>query len=188
MKKATLSALAMVWMAAGCAGSGASTTKGPPPDFKPEGAVYSVFDNASFDANNVVGSKIDMHKRADGTWAGRLNDEIIDINVYPDRFAGANLRLNIERQPGGYVLTGLFLENQIRFEVLADHFLASTKAHNVKLAASGPGRYGPLGEVHFDNKAAGADAPMPQTALALLAAFVGSGTSGSRSGMGGGMP
>lgn len=177
----------LVALALGCAGmkGGGASQAVASADYKQTGAVYCAFGNATFDATSVRGSRINVSRRADGSWGGTLSDYSIDVNVTARSIIGANLRLNVEQAADGYIITGLLDENQLRFEVKADHFLARTRTHGFSLPASGPGRYGPLGEVRFEGVAASASPPEPQVALALVAAFLDEGNN-NRGRMGGG--
>ena len=103
----TFVSLAMLALACaeGASGSGAAA------DFEPTGGIRVASGNGSrFNATRVVGPKVQINQRADGTWAGMLygfasTPTPIDATFQGGQFVGSNIRLTIVRE-GGRSRTG----------------------------------------------------------------------------------
>ena len=101
--RTTLLSLAMLALACaeGGSGSGAAT------DFEPTGGIRVASGNgARFNATRVVGPKVQINQRSDGSWGGTFygNSPVtptpIDATFQGGEFVGANIRLTITREGG----------------------------------------------------------------------------------------
>ena len=127
--------------------------------------------SASFDAARVVGARINMSRRSDGSWAGTLNEMPVDVSVYPDRISGVNFTLHREDTAGGIVLTGQWQGNMVRFEGVQDKMLIRTKDSSYTLPKTAAGQSGPGGVVKLTGEAGSENPPWPQFGLALMGTF-----------------
>ena len=135
------------------------------------GEVSFMGGGASFDANRVVGPRVNLSRRADGSWGGVLMDQPVDLSVSPGRVSGVNLTLAITQGPGGTVITGQWQGRILRFELGPEGALIRTPTRSFTLVRHGPNAFGPMGELSLTGEAALPEPPMPQLALALVATF-----------------
>ncbi|RPH70996.1 MAG: hypothetical protein EHM78_09250 [Myxococcaceae bacterium] len=171
--RTTLLSLAMVALA--CAGAGGSEGA---PDFQPTGGIVVASGNgARFNANQVVGPKVHIKQRSDGSWGGTINaggstPTPIDATFEGGQFVGANIRLSISRDARQTTIVGSVLDRIVRVEVTATEIRVrtGTRSENfVKLA--GPGEYGGSQSMKLEGEAQQAP-PTPAFALAMIGAFI----------------
>ncbi len=173
--RTTVLSIAMVVLA--CAG-GSGSGSGAAADFKPTGSIVVASGNgASFNANQVVGPKVHISQRADGSWGGTINaagatPTPIDATFQGGQFVGANIRLSINREGGMTTIVGSVQDRIVRIEVTEPEIRVrtGTKSLNfVKLA--GPGEYGGAQSMKLEGEAQQAP-PTPAFALAMIGAFI----------------
>ncbi len=142
-------------------------------EFVATGEVQLHSQGAAFDAVRIRKPSANLSKRTDGSWGGVMGGQAIDVAVTPKRVSGVNLTLVLEESggPKGTVITGQFQGNIVRFEIGPNQALIRTANRSTTLTASGPGTYGPRGELELKGEASLPEPPWPQFALAMLAAF-----------------
>jgi hypothetical protein len=166
--------LAMLGLACaeGASGSGASS------DFQPTGGIRVASGNGSrFNATQVVGPKVQLSQRSDGSWGGIIrtsgsSQTPIDATFQGGMFTGANIRLSINREGGLTKIYGSVNDRIVRIEVSAIEIRVFTGARSetyVKLAA--PGEYGGPQSLTLEGEAQQAP-PTPAFALAMIGAFI----------------
>jgi hypothetical protein len=169
------SLLSFAMIALACAGASSS---GAAADFKPTGSIVVASGNgASFNANQVVGPKVHINQRSDGSWGGTINaagstPTPIDATFQGGQFVGANIRLSIAREGGQTTIVGSVLDRIVRIEVTEVEIRVRTGARSlnfVKLA--GPGEYGGPQTMRLEGEAQQAP-PTPAFALAMIGAFI----------------
>src|SRR4029450_8806137 len=169
----TLPSLAMLALA--CAGAGGS---GVAPDFQPTGGIVVASGNASrFNANQIVGPKVHIHQRSDGSWGGTINaggptPTPIDAVFQGGQFVGATIRLAINREAGQTTIVGSVLDRIVRIEVTSTEIRVRTGSRSenfVKLG--GPGEFGGPQALTLEGEALQAPPP-PAFARAMIGAFI----------------
>lgn len=160
----------MVWLLAACQHMGASAETSEAP-FEPTGGVQYLARGATFSSTRVVGPNVNLTKRSDGSWGGRLLDQPVDVNQYQNRITGADFTLEAEATPTGQLVTGQFQGQSIRFEIGKSMIRVRVGRESFTLGAHGPGHYGAAGEFELSRDAAQAVPPFPQVAFAMIGAF-----------------
>jgi hypothetical protein len=161
---------------------GCATSSSSQPDFVPTGSITTYMGaGASFNANRVVGPKINVSQRGDGSWGGTIGAsgvgttggaEAIDATFNNGQLVGANIRLNINRAEGQTTITGQWKNRIVRFEVTADEVRVRTDTRSNNFPrVGGPGEYGGRAGVNLVGEAIVAP-PTPAFALAMLGAFI----------------
>ncbi len=140
-------------------------------DFQPLGSIVFQGGSASFDADRVVGPRINVSRRTDGSWGGTLDNQAIDVSVSSNRIAGSYINLHIEQTPGGMIITGQWQNKIMRFEFTPERAVVRTPTRSFTLGGRGDGTYGPQGELDLSGLAAIPHPPVPQFPLALVASF-----------------
>jgi hypothetical protein len=151
--------------------SGPTPTR-TPREFAKKGEVVFLEGSAAWDENQVLGPLISVGRRSDGSWAGRLNNQIVDVNVYRTRAAGAFLIMSWDEQPNQMVITAQWVGRLHRFEIYPDRVLFRGPTRSFTLQHRNDWSFGPGGELKFDGQARDQRPPMPQFGLALLATFM----------------
>ncbi len=173
MIRTTFISLAMLALACAEGASSAGST-----GFTPTGGITVASGNgARFNANQVVGPKVSLSQRSDGSWGGwirtaGISNTPIDATFQGGQFVGANIRLSISRDSGQTTIVGSVNDRIVRFEVTATEVRVRTGARSetyVKLA--GPGEYGGPQSLTLEGEAQQAP-PTPAFALAMLGAFI----------------
>ncbi len=141
------------------------------PPFQPTGGVQYLARGAAFNATRVVGPNVNLSKRADGSWGGRLLDQPVDVNEYENRIGGVEFTLQVVATPTGQLVTGQWQGESIRFELDQAQIRVRAGAESFTLGAHGPGHYGAAGELALSGDAAQATPPFPQLAFAMIGAF-----------------
>src|SRR5262249_8900611 len=116
--RTTFISLAMLALACaeGASGSGAAS------DFQPTGGIRVASGNGSrFNQTRVVGPKVQINQRSDGTWGGMIYGNAatptpIDATFQGGQFVGANIRLTIVREGGQTRIFGSVQDRIVRFE------------------------------------------------------------------------
>jgi hypothetical protein len=127
---------------------------------------------ASFDQNRVVGPLVNLTRRTDGSWGGRLRDEPMDVSVYAARVTGVNFTMAWEPSAdGGTAITGQWNGGIMRFETSGDTLLIRTPRHSLTMNRHDASSFGPFGELVLKGEAGLKTPPMPQFGFAMMAAF-----------------
>ena len=172
MNRRTLISLAMAALA--CAGGSASSGA----DFQPTGGIVVASGNgARFNANQVMGPKVQVSQRSDGSWGGTIKGVAgtptpIDATFQGGQFVGSNIRLSIAREGGQTTIVGWFKDTIVRFEVSPMEIrvrIGSRSENYVKLP--GEGEYGGPQLLRLEHEAIQAP-PTPAFALAMLGTFI----------------
>lgn len=161
-------ALSLVGCAMGSSAQGTAAAPNPETPFHAEGEVASQQGTAAWSSTRVVGPKIDMSRRADGTWAGRIGDLVVDVSVQPGRVVGSDLTAAYSRTGDKTVITGLLHGQMIRYEFDAQHVNVSSLNRSLSLTRD----LGTGGDVRISSAADAADAPEPQLTFAMIGAFM----------------
>ena len=177
--RTTFISLAMLVLACaeGASGSGAAA------DFQPTGGIRVASGNGSrFNATRVVGPKVQINQRSDGSWGGSIYGNAatptpIDATFQGGQFVGSNIRLTITREAGQTRIFGSVQDRIIRFEVGPTEIRVYTSSSTatgrsetyVKLA--GPGEYGGPQSLTLEGEAQQMP-PTPAFALAMVGAFI----------------
>ncbi len=177
--RTTLLSLAALVLACaeGASGYGAS------PDFEPTGGIRVASGNGSrFNATRVVGPKVQLNQRSDGTWGGTIYGSSrtptpIDATFKGGEFVGANIRLTITREGGYTQIFGSVQDRIVRFELGPTQIRVFTASSTrtgrsetyVKLA--GQGEYGGPQSLTLEGEAQQMP-PTPAFALAVVGAFI----------------
>ncbi|HLL55061.1 MAG TPA: hypothetical protein VK447_16010 [Myxococcaceae bacterium] len=165
---------------AGCQSTGETVADQPPAapagPYTPKGEIAFAASGASlgasFDDTRVVGSKVNLSRRSDGSWAGQLYNGPLDVSVYPDRLTGVDFTLAKQSAPNGTLYTGQHKGRILRFEVTSEKLLVRTPQNAYTLPRTGEGEYGVGGVVKLTGEAAELpEQPWPQFALALAGTF-----------------
>lgn len=151
--------------------------------FRSRGAMWS---GATFDGERVVGPLINVARRDDGSWAGDLGGESTDLTVTSERATGVNVNIQFARKGKATEIQGLLFGQRIRFELTDKRFSGRLGECSFDLKRRRPGLYvgdvGCLSEgvprtaratLNLSGDAALEDPPLPQVALALIAALPG---------------
>lgn len=191
MRAPTLLRLAAA--AAGLLAAAAARAQDVP--FEPSGEVRilawgTMGTSASYDDGRVVGPNVNLTRREDGTWAGDLAGRNVDLEVQDGRLAGANVNLTLSRKGDALHCEGLFFGTRFRFDldrkklsarfgdctVDAKRSKAPGQLRGDAACLRRPGGSFPStarATVQLIGDAADEAPPLPQLALALLAAMAG---------------
>lgn len=150
-------------------GSPADTT---PKVFNKKGGIVFLGGSAAWDEDEVVGPLVSMSRRSDGSWGGRINNEIIDVNVYSGRLGGSGMTMKWREENGKLVISGAYRDRPYRFEVMPDHVAVRMPSRSYDLPHRADWSYGPGGELKFEGEAQKPTQPMPQFGIAMLATFI----------------
>jgi hypothetical protein len=84
--------------------------------FEPTGEIYTRVSHVKFDDQQVIGPRVNMTRRSDGTWGGWLRGRPLDITLTENGIRGVGLTLYIKRNADYLVLHGYYENNAIRVE------------------------------------------------------------------------
>jgi hypothetical protein len=160
-----------VWSIVLGAACATSPQAGPPTDFVATGSFEYRGIGASFNDERIVGSKINVSRRADGSWGGVVKQKALDVNVTAGQIKGVNTSVSWTDGPNGVVVDGLFFGHLMHFEVNANQFVAQPGGRMGGFTAGRIDRENFVGGLALRGAAADPHPPEPQFALALLAAF-----------------
>jgi hypothetical protein len=152
-------------------------------DFEPTGGIRVASGNGSrFNATRVVGPKVQLNQRSDGTWGGNIYGNggfptPIDATFQDGQFVGSNIRLTITREGGQTRIFGTIQDRIVRFEAGPTEIRVFTSSRTgqgrsetyVKLA--GPGEFGGPQSLTLEGEAQQFP-PTPAFALAMVGAFI----------------
>jgi hypothetical protein len=177
--RTTFISLAMLALACaeGASGSGAAA------DFEPTGGIRVASGNgARFNATRVVGPKVQLNQRSDGTWGGMLFGNAatptpIDATFQGGQFVGSNIRLTIVREGGQTRIFGSVQDRIIRGDAGTTEIrvytssTAKTGRSETYVKLAGPGEYGGPQSLTLEGEAQQMP-PTPAFALAMVGAFI----------------
>ncbi len=128
---------------------------------------------ARFDAWLVDGPDVKIARRPDGMWTGTFFGRPVTLSTSLGQIVGSGIDLAIERHGAGTWVTGMVFDAPVRFELTITRVKGGAGRNTFDLSRQGTGQYdGPAGMLTLKGSAITNDAPMPQTALALLAALL----------------
>jgi hypothetical protein len=128
---------------------------------------------AAFDDWVVNGPDWKVVRRVDGTWAGTFMGRPVTLAPTLGTISGSGIDLVVERHGAGTWITGTVFDAPVKFEVSISRVKGFAGGNAFDLARQGPGQYDSQAGMLTLRGAAGTNAaPMPQVALALVAALV----------------
>ena len=128
---------------------------------------------AAFDDWLVNGPDWKLGRRVDGMWTGTFMGRPVTLAPALGTISGSGVELAVERHGAGTWITGTVFDAPVRFEVTVSRVKGFAGGSTFDLARQGPGQYdGPAGMLTLRGAAGTNAAPMPQVALALLAALL----------------
>ena len=176
--RTTFISLAMLALA--CA-EGSASSGGA--DFEPTGGIRVASGNGSrFNPTRVVGPKVQLNQRSDGSWGGMIYGNAgtptpIDATFQGGQFVGSNIRLTITREAGQTRIFGSIQDRIVRFEVGPTEIRVFTSSSTVTgrsetyVKLAGPGEYGGPQSLTLEGEAQQMP-PTPAFALAMVGAFI----------------
>jgi hypothetical protein len=112
-------------------------------------------------------------RRVDGMWSGTFLGRPVTLAPALGTVSGSGIELVVERHGAGTWITGTVFEAPVKFEISASRVKGVAGANAFDLSRQGPGQYdSPAGMLTLRGSAGTNAAPMPQVALALLAALL----------------
>jgi hypothetical protein len=145
--------------------------KVPVSELQKTGEVLYAGRSAAFTADRVWGPAMDISRRSDGTWAGQLHQEAIDVNVYNGRIAGVHLSFSYEQTADTLLAQGLFLGRPFRVRIGPTQIEVMVHSRALQLDRHDTQSFGPTGELRIWHEPANAPLPVFQVVLALLGTF-----------------
>lgn len=159
------------------------------PPFEPTGELRflgygSTGTSASFDGERLVGPTVNLTRREDGTWAGDLAGQNMDLEVSERRVRGPNVSLSLTQKAGRTEVEGIFFNQRFRASMDAKRLHGRFGECSFDLARKRGGRFhGNYGcqrpgasfpssakaTLSLLGTAADEAPPLPQFALALVA-------------------
>jgi hypothetical protein len=128
---------------------------------------------AAFDDWVVNGPDWKLGRRVDGMWTGTFMGRPVTLAPALGTISGSGIELAVERHGAGTWITGTVFDAPVKFEVTVSRVKGFAGGNTFDLARQGPGQYDSLAGMLTLRGAAGTNAaPMPQVALALLAALL----------------
>jgi hypothetical protein len=128
---------------------------------------------AAFDDWTVNGPEVKIGRRVDGMWSGTFLGHPVTLAPALGTVSGSGIELVVERHGAGTWIAGTVFDAPVRFEISASRVKGVAGANTFDLARQGPGQYdSPAGMLTLRGAAGTNAAPMPQVALALLAALL----------------
>jgi hypothetical protein len=126
----------------------------------------------------VVGPDVNVSRRADGSWAGWLQGDVVDVTVVSNRMVGAGLDVEMTPRAGGdgVLILGQWQGRLVRFELSEKEVAARVPGRSFNLRRVEHGVFGPQGELKLSGEALALRPPFPQIAFALLGAVMLPGT------------
>lgn len=173
--------ISLAMLALACAEGAASG--GAAADFEPTGGIRVASGNGSrFNATRVVGPKVQLNQRSDGTWGGMIYGNAgtptpIDATFEGGQFVGSNIRLTITREAGQTKIFGSIQDRIVRFEAGPTEIRVFTSSSTVTgrsetyVKLAGPGEYGGPQSLTLEGEAQQLP-PTPAFALAMVGAFI----------------
>jgi hypothetical protein len=128
---------------------------------------------ARFDAWLIDGPDVKIARRPDGMWTGTFFGRPVTLSTSLGQIAGSGIDVAVERHGAGTWITGMVFDAPVRFEITVTRVKGGAGRNAFDLSRQGPGQYdSPAGMLTLKGSAVTNEAPMPQTALALLAALL----------------
>ena len=153
----------------------------PPSDgapFQPMGELlYSGGRSAGYDLYRVVGPRVNISYTKDGKWAGNLDGRDVWLTATPGKLKGAGVDLTLSSEGDKISIRGTWFQRRISLSMspTALQGRAGVPAYDFTRTApnlwSGPTPRGQAGLEARGDAQKFPDVPMPQFALALLAAL-----------------
>lgn len=169
------SSRSLPWLAAACLALGLSacaSTDGArgTSEFRPTGEVLSSLGSSvAFNDERIVGPEINLTRRDDGSWAGTINDTLVDIRVKDGNLHGIHIDLHWQPIEGGFKAQGLIGQRIVRVQVDEKWLEVQNGRTSASLWRTGPGSFEDTrGAMRLQGEAQ--ELKMPQTLLALLVA------------------
>jgi hypothetical protein len=128
---------------------------------------------AAFDDWAVSGPEVKIGRRPDGMWSGTFLGHPVTLAPAMGTISGSGIELAVERHGAGTRISGTVFDAPVNFEVTVTKVTGFAGANAFDLSRQGPGQYdSPAGMLTLRGAAGTNAAPMPQVALALLAALL----------------
>lgn len=126
--------------------------------FEPKGEIRfhasaGLGSGASFDETRIVGPAVNLTRREDGSWAGDIAGE--DVNLYggDTKLTGPNVNLTFKQKNGKTDVEGLFYGNRVRISVDAKKIKGRYGTCSFDLTRRGPPMYrGDVGCMRQDER------------------------------------
>ena len=128
---------------------------------------------AAFDDWVVNGPEVKIGRRPDGMWSGTFLGHPVTLAPAMGTISGSGIELTVERHGAGTRISGTVFDAPVNLEVTVARVKGFAGANAFDLSRQGPGQYdSPAGMLTLRGAAGTNAAPMPQVALALLAALL----------------
>jgi hypothetical protein len=162
-----LMSFSLVALGAGCQHAPTSETF-TKTDFQPIGRIDFRGFGAAFADDQVVGPNVNVSRRADGSWTGRIRDSIVDVNVYSAAVRGSGLTASWDEAPGGVIIHSVCYGQILRIEVNEEllKLRTSANAHPMGRPVMVPG----MGPIYNEGALPGSGPPdfRPTNSFTLL--------------------
>ena len=164
-----LKALSLVVLSTALACAGAEKAPATSePDFAAQGEFVSTRGySAAFDATRGVGSRGNVSKRDDGSWAGMLAGELVTGTVTGERITGPNFDFTWSRTDQGLDGRGVVRGEMVRITVEDERLYIRNGQQNWSLWQTAEGVYQDSRST-ITLKGQARELPMPQTLFSLL--------------------
>ncbi|HLT28667.1 MAG TPA: hypothetical protein VK013_01390 [Myxococcaceae bacterium] len=138
------------------------------PEFQATGEVLSTRGTSvAFNDDRILGPEINLTRRTDGSWAGTINDTLVDIRVKEGNLHGIHIDLHWKPVEGGFRAQGLIGQRIVRVQVDGKWLEVQNGPASASLWRTGPGSFEDTqGAMLLKGEAQ--ELRMPQTLLALL--------------------
>ncbi|BDG05625.1 hypothetical protein [Anaeromyxobacter oryzae] len=153
----------------------------PPPSgapFEPIGELlFTGGRSAAYSLHRVVGPTVNLTYTADGKWAGNLDGRDVRLTAAPGKLTGAGVDLNIISEGDQVTIRGLWFQRKVWLDISPKKLTGRAGGpsydftRTAKNLWSGRTAAGLSGLEARGNAQKFPDVPMPQFALALLAAL-----------------
>ncbi len=128
---------------------------------------------ATFDDWLVSGPDVKVGRRPDGMWSGTFFGRPVTLSTSIGQISGSGIDLAVERNGAVTRITGSVFGAPVGFDVSISRVNGVAGGNSFDLSRQGPGQYdSPAGMLTLRGAASNNAAPMPQAALALLAALL----------------
>ncbi len=128
---------------------------------------------ATFDDWLVNGPDVKVGRRPDGMWSGTFLGRPVTLSTSIGQISGSGIDLSVERNGAVTRIIGSVFDAPVNFDVSISRVKGVAGRNAFDLSRQGPGQYdSPAGMLTLRGAASNNAAPMPQAALALLAALL----------------
>lgn len=139
----------------------------------PRGAAAGESLKVKFDDWSVVGAGVRLERRPDGMWSGTAGGRAVTLSVTIGQVSGSGVDLAVDRQSKVTRISGSWMGVPLRIELEPRRIGGTAGPRAIELVPMTSGAYeGAAGALALEGVAATAEPPMPQLALALVAALV----------------